>query len=159
MTTRAIRRLRRPSTLRPNSLDAPPQLKHSYRVWGRLVGRYRRWIERGRKGVQPLDDRWIASFDHFYADLGPAPADHIIRPADPAQPLGPGNYRWAPRVGPAPKGPVPRLIPARGVQRSIREWAEILGITEHQLRYRLSVGASVEDLLAQAESTLTTAAA
>lgn len=163
MTSRAIRRYRRRSTLAPNAIDAPPELKRSYLIWSRLQARYRLWAKRGRRGPSPLEARWIASFDDFYADLGPVPENHTVRPLDPSQPIGPNNCRLVAlppqRDGAPRKGVAPRLIRAGGIERSVREWAEALSIPEHTLRYRLWKGQTIEDHLAAADPRPTSAVA
>jgi hypothetical protein len=165
MTTRAIRRLRRRSALAPNGVGASPEIKRSYLVWTRLQGLYRRWVQAGsqRQPHAPLHLRWVASFDDFYADLGPIPENHTVQALDPLQPLGPKNCRLV-EIPVSPggqprRGVQPLLISADGATRSIREWAEVLGIADHQLRYRLWKGETIEDQLAQAQSRSTTAAA
>lgn len=97
MTTRAVRRLRVRSTLKPRSTSASPETRDAYDRWNcSVVGRFRRWHNRGRRGPCPVALHWVASFDDFLADVGSCPDGHNLVPVDPSEPLGPMNYRWKP---------------------------------------------------------------
>ena len=146
MTTRTIRRIRRPSELRPSRKSADPELSSLYRLWSRLCSRYLAWVRRSRQGPCPVAESWVECFDAFHADVAPGPSNHSIKPVDPDLPLGPSNFRWVPRAT-GIKGNTPALISHDGRSLTIRGWAEHLGIPEPTLRYRLRVGLPPEQAL------------
>lgn len=52
----------------------------------------------GAKGIG-ICDRWLNSFESFYADMGPRPSmDHTVDRVDGTKNYGPDNCRWATRL-------------------------------------------------------------
>lgn len=150
MTTRAIRRLRQPSVLRPTSSKAPAEVKNTYKVWCGLITQYRAWVFESQKKKTPLDQplvciEWVASFDKFFHDMGARPEGMCIKRVNPSEPYSPANCFWG---RPSKPGARPRiLITHNGQTRTIPEWAEALGVDASVLYGRRNRGYSSEAIL------------
>lgn len=151
MTHPSIRRLRRPSSLKPTGREATPELRQTHRLWTRLSGRYARWVESRKSGAPPIDPRWIESFDFFYESVGKRPKGCSLAPVDPKAPLGPDNFQWRPwrEISRYALKQRQMTLTLDGEKRSIADWSEHLGIPESTIRYRVNVGMPPERVLAK----------
>lgn len=150
MTTRAIRRLRQPSALRPTSTKASRGLQDTHRSWCALITIYRNWIlDPDRKKNEPLEApvtlSWIASFDSFYQDMGERPKGLSLRRKNAALPYSCENCYWG---QPRQRGSKPKiLLTHNGITRSIPEWSAEVGVSTFVLYGRLSRGKSHAEVL------------
>lgn len=74
-----------------------------YRAWAGMIQRCtnpnsKRWSDWGGRGIR-VCERWINSFENFYADMGvrPSPSHSLDRYPDNDGNYEPGNVRWATR--------------------------------------------------------------
>ncbi len=150
MTSRAIRRLRQPSALRPTSAKAPPEVRETHRSWCSLITIYRNWVFDARREARDLSDApvalsWVASFDSFYQDMGPRPKGLMLRRKDAALPYSPDNCYWG---GERVRGSKPRILLTHdGVTRSISQWSTELGISPAALYSRFYRGKPIAEIL------------
>jgi hypothetical protein len=85
----------------------------------------------GGRGIK-VCDRWIASFEHFYHDMGPAPSkQHSIERNDTESDYSPNNCRWATAKEQANNRSSNWLIEWGGSVKSLAEWC-----SELQLPYQ-----------------------
>jgi hypothetical protein len=82
----------------------------------------------GARGIT-VCERWIASFENFYADMGPKPSKaHSIDREDNDGPYHPDNCRWSIPLVQARNSRRARVIEIDGQKRCISEWVEFLGV-------------------------------
>jgi hypothetical protein len=154
MTSRAVRRLRRRSTLQPCSTSASDQLKATYRAWCRLMVLYRKWIEGQRFAPDlsppPVDLRWVSSFDDFVEDVGLCPEGAAFEAINPAHPYTADNCHWSESPRKRHGRPPRILLTHQGETHSLSEWSNLLGLSYKTIYSRLKHGASDDDALAVA---------
>lgn len=101
----------------------------------------------GGRGIVVCDS-WRKSFENFYADMGPRPSkDHSIDRIDNDGPYCKENCRWATSREQSLNKSSTTAVIHNGMQMSVTEWAELLGIERNTLNARLSRGWSVEEAL------------
>lgn len=127
-------------------------MSHSreYGIWGNMCDRCHNpnaqcYSMYGARGIT-VCDRWRASFDAFYADMGPRPSPkHEIDRIDGTKGYSPDNCRWATRAEQMENRCITVRLTIEGVTRTLNEWAEISGIDHKAIRERLRRGWSDED--------------
>lgn len=98
----------------------------------------------GGRGIT-VCDRWLRSFENFYADVGPAPSPlHSIDRIENDGNYEPGNVRWAVKSEQARNRSTTRIIECHGERRSVIEWSELSGIPFAVLMCRLKRGWEAE---------------
>jgi hypothetical protein len=92
----------------------------------------------GGRGIKVC--RAWASFEAFYADVGPPPRGAYLDRIDNDGNYEPGNVRWVDAKTSARNRRSSRIVEALGRKRSLIEWAEETGIPKTTLRERLEHG-------------------
>ncbi len=111
------------------------------RMWQRCTNPKRKdWKHYGGRGVT-VCERW-ATYENFLADMGRRPSSKhsIDRFPDTNGNYEPGNCRWATWTEQARNRRNNKLITHNGETRCLSEWAELHGLTTHQLYNRLASG-------------------
>ena len=123
-----------------------------YATWGSIKNRctnpnqenYERY---GLAGVT-MCQRWMESFEAFYADMGPKPStSHTIDRIKNELGYEPGNCRWATRREQAQNTRKSTFLTFRGITKPTPEWAREFGIRLQTLHGRISHGWSIEAAL------------
>jgi hypothetical protein len=103
-----------------------------------------RFSDYGGRGIT-VCERWLNSFEHFLADMGPRPSPkHSIDRIDNNGNYEPGNCRWATHLEQAQNTRTVLLVSALGLTLSVREWARRAGIHPSTLAYRIRSGWPIE---------------
>lgn len=126
--------------LRPSNKRHPLHALH--RNWEGMKGRchsprhilYKNY---GAKGIR-VCDRWRASFDAFFEDMGPKPSpDHSLDRINNAGNYEPGNVRWATEAEQHRNRSDNIMVTHSGKTQCVTDWARELGITRKALEQRL----------------------
>ena len=124
-----------------------------YKAWGNMKERCYRpkhisYPHYGGKGIK-VCDRWLNSFEAFYADLGPRPSiNHSIDRIDPNKDYGPENCRWATPPEQQNNKTSNVLVEFKGEQLTLAEAARATDIPYDRLYKRLKQGISGDRLFA-----------
>lgn len=126
-----------------------------YRAWNCMKGRcyiktnigYPRY---GGAGIK-VCDRWLHSFENFLADMGkkPTPEHTLDRYPDKKGGYGPTNCRWATRVQQIRNRSNTKMMLYKGIEKTVKEWSDELGIGYLLLKERLKRGWSPELAVSQ----------
>ncbi len=108
---------------------------------------YKRFHDWGGRGIK-MCERWLNSFQAFYADMGPRPSnDHSIERIDNNGDYWPGNCYWATRSQQANNRRSNRFIIFNKKTKTIMEWSRLVNIPYATIVARLNYGWSAEDVL------------
>ena len=99
----------------------------------------------GGRGIK-VCDRWLESFENFYADMGKKPSkNHSIDRSDNDKGYSPDNCVWATRKEQMNNVRYNRLITLNGVTKTVSEMAEYFNIKLSIVQTRLARNWSDED--------------
>ena len=91
----------------------------------------------GGRGIK-VCDRWLNSFENFYADMGPCPAGMTIDRIENDGDYEPDNCQWETVQKQSQKTCRIRLLTFNGETHSLAEWARRIGVKAHTLTMRLN---------------------
>ena len=137
----------------------PKRVKHGkyqtaeYQTWISMRKRcryngnasYKRY---GGRGIG-VCDRWLNSFENFYADMGDKPSpEYSLDRVDNDRDYSPENCKWSTPVEQGRNRANTRFATYLGVTRPVMEWADIFGMDRDRMYSRvvdqgLSVGEAV----------------
>lgn len=130
-----------------------------YQVWAGMKNRCsdptsQRWHRYGGRGIR-VCERWLNSFENFYADMGPRPGpEYQIDRKDNDGHYEPSNCHWVTRVANANNREASRLLEFQGRVQSLSQWAREVGLDRHAIEARLSNGWTVERALTEPSGAL-----
>lgn len=95
------------------------------------------------KGIK-VCDMWAASFDNFYADMGPRPSEkHSIERKDSNKDYCPENCVWATALEQARNTSRVVRLNYMGEDKTLKEWCDALAIPINTIKSRLASGWTV----------------
>ena len=101
----------------------------------------------GGRGIT-VCDRWLYSFENFYADIGPKPTpDHSIDRSDNYGNYEPGNCRWATPEEQANNARTTTSYNYKGMDYNLSKLSREFGVSRTTLHRRLTAGWSVKDAI------------
>ena len=121
----------------------------SYRTWCGIKARCYKpsasnYYLYGARGVT-VCDRWLQSFENFYADMGDPPTKkHSIDRKDNSLGYSPDNCKWSTQIEQANNKGTNVIVTFNGKTQTLAEWARELNLTRSALAYRLKTWPSTE---------------
>ena len=97
----------------------------------------------GGRGIT-ICDRWLESFQNFYADMGPRPIGKTLDRINTNGNYEPGNCRWATPKEQGRNKRTNRLLTFRGETMPLSAWEERCGFRRNIIKNRLRHNWSVE---------------
>lgn len=120
------------------------QMTPEYRAYRSMITRCtnsnrREWKRYGGRGIT-VCERWRESFAAFFADLGPRPSPKhsLDRFPNKNGNYEPGNVRWATTFEQANNKGDNHILEYRGEQKTMAEWAKLMGISLQTLANRIN---------------------
>lgn len=116
-----------------------------YAVWCDMKSRCtnpnnKRYSDWGGRGIK-VCDRWLNSFENFYADMGPKPTPkHSIERNDNDKDYSPDNCHWATRTEQANNKRNNVMLTFCGILKTAQEWSIVSGVPAALIRKRLRKG-------------------
>lgn len=125
-----------------------------YYTWSTMKDRCRNpknasYPNYGGRGIR-VCERWIESYETFYADMGPRPKGHSIERVDANGSYEAENCRWATSKEQANNRRSSRYLTIDGVTKTIANWADESGVNFHVVYSRLRNGWTEKDAVFKA---------
>jgi hypothetical protein len=109
--------------------------------------RSQRYDRYGARGIS-VCERWLASFDAFFADLGARPTpEHSLERVNNNGNYEPSNVVWAVRELQNNNKSTNKVLDFKGESLTVTQWARKTGIEQRTLYARLDAGWSIESAL------------
>lgn len=101
----------------------------------------------GAKGIT-VCDRWLNSFENFYADMGPKPSKlHELDRIDPKGNYSAKNCRWTTKDVQARNKSRSKYVTHNGITKHVLDWALELNLNKHSIYRRLAKGCTNSNLI------------
>jgi len=100
----------------------------------------------GERGIR-VCDRWMNSFENFYADMGNRPAETSLERIDNDGDYAPENCCWAPHIEQGSNRRNNRILEHKGEKLTVMQWSRRTGLSKHTICGRLKKGWSIEKTL------------
>lgn len=84
-------------------------------------------------------ERWRTSFANFLEDMGRRPSGTTLDRVDNDRGYEPGNCRWATPKEQARNRRTSRILEVDGVRRTLAEWSEASGLSQHLIERRINL--------------------
>ncbi len=120
---------------RTNSREYVIWCKMKERCYSQSTKNFERWGGRGIK----VCERWVNSFENFYADMGDCPAGMSIERIDLDGDYEPDNCKWATQREQMNNMSRNVLVEYDGRTQTLAEWARELNLKYATLRRRIVV--------------------
>lgn len=123
-----------------------------WRTWRHIKDRCynpntERYPHYGGRGIK-VCDRWLNSFENFYADMGKKPEGYSIERINIDGDYSPENCKWIALRDQANNKKNNKFVTFKGKTQTVAQWAEELGFNKQTLYSRLNgYGWSVEKSL------------
>lgn len=123
-----------------------------YYIWQAIIKRTTnpkdpRWENYGGRGITCCQ-RWLDSFEDFYADVGPRPSPaHSLDRLKNNEGYYPSNCAWKTAKEQARNRRSNHLLTHKGETLTIAEWSERIGISGRTMIARIGLGWSIEDIV------------
>lgn len=102
------------------------------------------YIHYGGRGIK-MCDRWLDSFENFYADMGARPSqDHSIDRIDVNGDYCPENCKWSTRIEQQRNKRNNVFLSFNGETHCVSEWAKMIGVSPHIISQRNKNGWEME---------------
>ena len=127
-----------------------------WNTWNRMIQRCTNkknpaFKDYGGRGIF-VCERWLNSFENFYADMGDSNGLQIDRINNNGN-YEPGNCRWTTCKQNCRNRRNSRLIEFGGETKCVTEWAEHFSVCSKSLSYRIRSGMSFEEAISLLKST------
>lgn len=114
-----------------------------------LYPKNKRYEQYGGRGIR-ICDRWLESFENFYADMGQQPGPgYSIERIDRDKDYEPGNCVWADSLQQANNRSNNTRIEINGRTQTMTQWSRETGVNRTVILRRMKRGLSGESLIAK----------
>ena len=125
----------------------------TYMVWRTMKDRClsptaRNFHRYGGRGIK-VCDRWLTSFENFYADMGEQPQGLVLDRKDNDGNYEPANCHWTTRSANSRNRADNRLLTFKGRTMTVADWADATKLPHATIRGRLNMGWPIERALTQ----------
>ncbi len=123
-----------------------------YRIWRAMLNRcynsnYDHFADYGGRGIK-VCDRWLNSFENFYADMGPSNGLTIER-INGNEDYHPSNCKWATWVEQANNRRTTKMITYKGETMPLKTFVSMFDIPYQTILNRINSGMSAEEAVAK----------
>jgi hypothetical protein len=101
----------------------------------------------GARGIR-VCDRWMNSFENFYADMGDRPGGTSLERIDNDGDYCPENCTWATAPEQGANQRTNRFLEYDGKRLTVMQWSRLTGLSKHVISRRIKKGWPVEKALA-----------